>query len=219
MASVKYRTIFEGLEKTLDGAKRKFVKKLLEQDDLPMDEPDGDEGGDHRQLLLAAIAKLLDNDDDDSLKKADQIYKILKPKKETPAEEADDEDDAPADKKDDDSKEEAEDDEEKDDEKDDKKESVQVQLDRLKRKDAVRDLCESEKVTPSKSLLTALCAMESVADRKALLQEFKGVKPSKGRTDVTPSKDGKTTAGVGLTESETEFTDEARAKRAALLRN
>jgi hypothetical protein len=74
----------------------------------------------------------------------------------------------------DDEEEDVEESEEDDEEEADAKESLQRTVRILQRKDAVRDLCESLSFAPSKVQLKALLALDSEADRKAMIQELRG---------------------------------------------
>lgn len=91
-------------------------------------------------------------------------------------EEAGIEDVEESDDEEDDGEENVEESEEDDDDREesDAKESLAREVRALKAKDAVRDLCESLSFAPSKVQLKALLALDSEADRKAMIQELRG---------------------------------------------
>lgn len=137
-----------------------FLEDAPQMGDVEM-EPDGDEGGDWKADVLAAVKKLLDADDEDSAKAVDALMKIVKPAKaEKPVEEEDGEGDGDGDKS-------------KSKKDDDKMEAIQRELAALKRREKVRELCESAGVTPDRPLLEALIAVDEKT-AKALIEREKG---------------------------------------------
>lgn len=88
----------------------------------------------------------------------------------------------------------AEDDSDPDKTESEKPDKDAAELNKLRREKAVRDLCESLEYTPTKPILGALVAIDTLADRKALIEEQKAAAPKAG---VRAPRSGRT-----LTESQ-----------------
>lgn len=162
-----------------------LLKQLWEMDgmdptmastDMPPAPEEGEEGYEaHLGKMIVAIVNDEELSPEDKKKKVLAALKLMGEEEapETPATPTEESDEEPG-KKDD----------EEDDDKDKKeaKESrdLAAELDRLKRKDQVRDLCESLEYQPSKIQLKALLALDTDAERKTFINESKaqgGKKP------------------------------------------
>lgn len=173
------KTVKEILESTIakmPSDRRAGLVKLLEMGDSPpldaeMDMPA--EGGDWKADLSSAVAKLITSEDPEAHDTAKKIMGFLKPKSAPAAEQ--EVEDAPAD-----GEKPVKESEDEDEEMPKKMEAIQRELNAMKRRESVRELCEAEQVQPSKALLKALCNLESEQDRKELLQEHKKLSSQAG---------------------------------------
>lgn len=185
------KSILESWAKKKSPARQKYVKRLLEDDDMPMDAPaDAPTEGDDPDTALwggftAAINAILDqykSGSCDAVEAAKSIAKYVKAHAkltgttEPAAEESDDtgDEDMPADKTSDDDK--------KAD--DDKPTSESREVRELRAKVA----CMEAGVKPSPAMLKALVLLESEADRKALIDETKAATPNKPRSSGPPAR-------------------------------
>lgn len=93
-----------------------------------------------------------------------------------------------------------------------------AELDRLRRKDRVRDLCEAEGFAPSKTALAALMALGTDAERRTLIGEFQSAAGGKEKPGVKPRS---VAAGSGrsLTESRADDKPPPAAARLNALRD
>lgn len=165
------KTFLEAL--TEIGVTERAAKTLLEMDgfdggDAPVDTaapaaaPEDEDAATH---LARAVTAFMSDDTIDAAAKKKKINAILaildnaEAPAETPAEDAGEGaegDEPPPEKK-----------------KEAAMESLEAEVKKLRDKDAVRTLCESEKFTPSPIQLKSLCLLESEADRKAFITEIK----------------------------------------------
>lgn len=137
--------------------------------------PEAADTGDWKQSLVDAIGKLVSSDSPEDHDMARKIMNMLKPatastSSDTTADttESDDSDD--------------------DDDKEEKEtvESLRRDLADLRRKDAVRDLCEAENVKLAPVHFKAACLIESEADRKEYVRGFRELRESYPRSLSTP---------------------------------
>lgn len=157
---------------------KKLGKRLVEmmdgyEDELEM--PADDAGPqDHEQALKdgfrAAVLAVFDDDSMDKAAKLVKLREILTAEEKLSADDTEEGEDEPDGD---------EDVEEGCDGEDKMKESKQLRkrLSDLEVKESVRDLCESLSFQPSKVQLSALCALSSEKDRKALIEELKSQAP------------------------------------------
>lgn len=167
------KTLKELIESCKAPSKPKLLAALLELGDdygaMPVEEPAPEVVGDWKADLVAAIGKLVASEDPADHDMAKKIMTMLKPGGAATTTEADEK---PGGKK------------EEEKEEEEKMESLQRELDRLKNKDAVRELCEAEQFTPSKPQFKALLNL-CEADRKELVKELREIsKPKLGVRSV-----------------------------------
>lgn len=173
-STVKYtlKSILESHKKTLSAPRIKWATYVLETmddgvttaetDEMPVDAEPEDA---MKAAFMAAGSKILTGmfdgsiDDVEGFKKLKELHKAHGKLTQTA------EPDEPA----------AEESEDDDDDDDDKKKAAEsVELATLRKKDAVRTLCEREKFVPDDFDMKTMCALESDADRKKYIAKNKG---------------------------------------------
>jgi hypothetical protein len=192
----KLRAILESFHPALPKKQAKAVKRLLEDDDVPLDmemEAPVDEpsaGSDWRGALSKVLADLMATEDPEAHEIGSKIHGMLKiknaPATETPATE--DEEEEPADDDEEEVKEEEDDEEEKD-----AKESRKPRRRRSTSTcsiDRAIDLCEEHKVTPDKPLLKTLCKLTE-AEAKDLLGREKRLTEERSSWHDRPRSQGR----------------------------
>lgn len=207
-AKKSFKKILESKDKAIKALLEEEYPKSIDEADEEGGGVDGDDGmhaePGYRDHLKEAMGKLCESDDPEDHAKAKKIMGMLTDHAK-PVEEADDDegDGEPEDKdkvKDDaEAKtEESEDfgDVEKKAEKENKMaESLKQEIHVLKRKDAVRDLCESENFRPSKTQFEAMLLLPDDKKVKAFIQESKPqpakkvIAPRTGTTTIRESQE------------------------------
>lgn len=195
------KSILEGRQAKFSAPRIAWSRRLLEMDGMPIDaeaelpaEPETDPEAALKAGFRAAVNAVLDDESLDlgaKLKKLKELLtteeKLLsKDEPAEPAKESDEEGDGKGKDKDKETK-----------------ESVQAENVKLKRELAVRQLCAKESFTPTDTQLKTLCLLESDAERKSIIGDFKAVSktpagspgsrprsgPAGGNRTVTESKD------------------------------
>ena len=175
------KDVLEARMKALSKPRQGWARHLLEDESMPMDaettsdvaadgtDPDDAISNAFEASIISVVQSIIagDTDQKDGLKKIKQLFKAHdkltgddEPGAVTTADEG---------------------------ESDGKIESLQAEVNVFRNRETVRDLCESEGlVKPARSLLKALCLLESVEDRKELIAGAKGPQttptPVAGRT-------------------------------------
>lgn len=197
--TITFREVLESQGKRWSKGRKLWADRLLEMDDMSAAvaapvaveadvEPDDALWSGFESAIMAVLGKY----ESEELDAAGALAKIKELLTTHEKLDADDEPDEPSDGTD------AAD--------EDKTESVKpdadaIELAKLRREKAVRELCESLEYQPTKPQLTALVALESKADRTALIEELKaapakaGVRaPRSGRVLKESAADGKADA-------------------------
>jgi hypothetical protein len=192
---ITLRSVLESLKTKVVASKGKtaWVRHLLEDDGMTAATiAEADEPTDPDEALSAgveaAIVAIIRDENMDASAKAKKIAKLLKAHEKLTAEgepeEPSKEDDAVEKPKTESTDEVAE---------------LRRKLDGMEKKDAVRQLCESEHFAPKSNQLTALLALATDADRKALIADLKSAttKPASGaRSGFRPVQESQA-AGQG----------------------
>lgn len=176
--TITFRSLLESQRKRFSKNRQSWMDRLLEMDDsmaVPIEEDSSVEPEDamsagFKSACLAVVDKAIDGEMDlgEALKKLKELLtahdKLSGESDPEPATETAEEDDEEGKDKD---KTESQD--------------LKAELDKLKRKDRVRDLCETLNYTPTKAAMAALLVLDSDAERRSLIEDLRGSSGSDGK--------------------------------------
>ena len=217
MKKYTMRSLLESQRTRFSKARLGYLDRLLEEGDMaaPLDAPAempeesaSDPNEAMRSAFEASITAIIqsalsgDTDPKEALKKIGEMLKThekltAKDEPEPVKVESEEEDDKPAPK-------------------DDKTESVQQKLERMERKDACRDLCESLGFTPKPDQLSALMEISTPTARKVTAEAFKV--SAAGAQTPAGKKPRSTGPGINLRESKSGKIDGSIAGDMVILR-
>lgn len=199
MAKITFKTLLESQRKRFAKSKARvaWLERLLEDDSMPLsgDMEQPAENADPNDALTSgfeqAIVACFHDDSMDDAAKAKKIVELVKTHGKLTSK---DEPDAPVEESDSDPDNDGDADKSKQESK-----QLRADLDKLKRKDACRDLCESLDFQPTKDQLETLMEQTSDKARKSIAEAFKASVGGKGGSSSNRGGNRPKSSGPGST--------------------